>query len=51
MKMLTRAELKNKLIDAGVRPSVQRLAIFEYVHRSTAHNGQGREATWTSIDG
>ena len=37
MKVLTRAELKNRLVDAGVRPSVQRLAIFEYVHRSTAH--------------
>ena len=37
MKMLTRPELKKKLVDAGIRPSVQRLAIFEYVHRSTAH--------------
>lgn len=37
MKVLTRAELRNRLVDAGVRPSVQRLAIFEYVHRSTAH--------------
>lgn len=37
MRILSRAELKNELIRSGIRPSVQRLAIYEYVHRSTAH--------------
>ena len=31
--MVSKAELKQELIDAGIRPSVQRLAIFEYVKR------------------
>ena len=35
--MLSRAELKQELIDAGIRPSVQRLAIFEYVRKSCQH--------------
>lgn len=35
--MVSRAELKQELIDAGIRPSVQRLAIFEYVRRSCQH--------------
>ena len=35
--MLSRAELKQELIDAGIRPSVQRLAIFEYVRQSCQH--------------
>lgn len=34
---VTRAELKQELIDAGIRPSVQRLAIFEYVRKSCQH--------------
>ena len=34
---LSRAELKQELIDAGIRPSVQRLAIFEYVRKSCQH--------------
>lgn len=34
---MTRAELKQELIDAGIRPSVQRLAIFEYVRKSRQH--------------
>ena len=37
MKSLTRAELKTELINAGIRPSVQRLAIYEYVRKSKAH--------------
>ena len=36
-KMVTRAELKEELINAGIRPSVQRLAIFEYVKKSCQH--------------
>ena len=35
--MVSRAELKQELIDAGIRPSVQRLAIFEYVRQSRQH--------------
>lgn len=37
MKKLTRAELKNELQNAGIRPSVQRLAIYEFVRMSKAH--------------
>ena len=29
--------MKQELIDAGIRPSVQRLAIFEYVRKSCQH--------------
>lgn len=29
--------MKQELIDAGIRPSVQRLAIFEYVRQSCQH--------------
>ena len=35
--MVSRAELKEELINAGIRPSVQRLAIFEYVRNSCEH--------------
>ena len=35
--MVSRAYLKQELIDAGIRPSVQRLAIFEYVRQSCQH--------------
>ena len=35
--MVSRAELKEDLINAGIRPSVQRLAIFEYVRNSCQH--------------
>ena len=35
--MVSRAELKEELINAGIRPSVQRLAIFEYVRKSCQH--------------
>lgn len=35
--MVSRSELKEELIKAGIRPSVQRLAIFEYVRRSCQH--------------
>ena len=35
--MVSRAELKEELLNAGIRPSVQRLAIFEYVRRSCQH--------------
>ena len=35
--MATRAELREELINAGIRPSVQRLAIFEYVRNSCQH--------------
>ena len=35
--MVSRAELKEELIKAGIRPSVQRLAIFEYVRNSCEH--------------
>ena len=35
--MASRAELKEELIKAGIRPSVQRLAIFEYVKNSCQH--------------
>lgn len=37
MEMLNKTQLKNELIGAGIRPSVQRLAIYEYVCRSKAH--------------
>ena len=35
--MVSRADLKQELMDAGIRPSVQRLAIFEYVRQSCQH--------------
>jgi Fe2+ or Zn2+ uptake regulation protein len=35
--MISRADLRQELIDAGIRPSVQRLAIFEYVRQSCQH--------------
>ena len=35
--MVSRAVLKDELINAGIRPSVQRLAIFEYVRNSCQH--------------
>lgn len=35
--MVSRTDLKQELIDAGIRPSVQRLAIFEYVRQSCQH--------------
>lgn len=35
--MVSRSELKTELMNAGIRPSVQRLAIFEYVRRSHEH--------------
>lgn len=35
--MVSRAELKEELVRAGIRPSVQRLAIFEYVRNSCQH--------------
>ena len=35
--MATRAELREELIKAGIRPSVQRLAILEYVRQSCQH--------------
>ena len=35
--MISRADLKEELINAGIRPSVQRLAIFEYVRKSCQH--------------
>ncbi len=35
--MASRADLKDELIRAGIRPSVQRLAIFEYVRNSCQH--------------
>lgn len=34
---MTRAELKQQLIDAGIRPSVQRLAIYEFVKSTKVH--------------
>ena len=34
---VSRADLKQELIAAGIRPSVQRLAIFEYVRQSCQH--------------
>ena len=34
---VSRVELKEELINAGIRPSVQRLAIFEYVRKSCQH--------------
>ena len=37
VNMVSRAELKEELINAGIRPSVQRLAIFEYVRNSCEH--------------
>lgn len=37
MKRFTRAELKKELLNAGIRPSVQRLAIYEYVRNSCSH--------------
>ena len=35
--MKTRQELKNELVGAGIRPSVQRLAIYEFVKRNPVH--------------
>ena len=35
--MVSRAELKEELTKAGIRPSVQRIAIFEYVRNSCQH--------------
>jgi Fe2+ or Zn2+ uptake regulation protein len=35
--MKTRIELKNELINAGIRPSVQRLAIYEFVKTHPIH--------------
>lgn len=35
--MVSRAELKEELLKAGIRPSVQRLAIFEFVRSSCQH--------------
>lgn len=37
MDAMTRADFKKELLDAGIRPSVQRLAIYEYVRRSCSH--------------
>ena len=37
MRMLTRPELKMQLQNVGIRPSVQRLAIYEYVKNSCEH--------------
>ncbi len=37
VKVMTRKELKEMLMNAGIRPSVQRLAIFEYVKNSKQH--------------
>lgn len=37
MKKMTRAELRKELLNAGIRPSVQRVAIYEFVHRSCSH--------------
>ena len=34
---VSRVELKEELVNAGIRPSVQRLAIFEYVRKSCQH--------------
>lgn len=34
---MSRAQLKEELANAGIRPSVQRLAIFEYVRNSCEH--------------
>ena len=36
-KMIARSELKKELINAGIRPSVQRLAIYEYVKSHHTH--------------
>ncbi len=35
--MASRADLKEELISVGIRPSVQRLAILEYVRNSCQH--------------
>jgi Fe2+ or Zn2+ uptake regulation protein len=32
-----RSELKKELVDAGIRPSVQRLAIYEFVKNNPVH--------------
>lgn len=37
MKLYTRAELRKELVNAGIRPSVQRLAIYEYVRNNRTH--------------
>lgn len=34
---MTRAELKQQLLDAGIRPSAQRLAIYEFVKSTKVH--------------
>lgn len=36
-KMIPRSELKNELMNAGIRPSVQRLAIYEFVKNHPVH--------------
>ncbi len=35
--MFTRAELRKELTNAGIRPSVQRLAIYEFVRNNRTH--------------
>ncbi len=35
--MIARSELKKELIEAGIRPSVQRLAIYEFVKNNPVH--------------
>ncbi len=35
--MKTRIELKNELLNVGIRPSVQRLAIYEFVKNNPVH--------------
>ena len=35
--MISRSELKKELISAGIRPSAQRLAIFEFVKNNPVH--------------
>lgn len=35
--MITRSELKTDLMKAGIRPSVQRLAIYEFVKNNPIH--------------
>ena len=36
-KEMTRTELKKQLLDAGIRPSAQRLAIYEFVKSTKVH--------------
>ena len=35
--MISRSELKKELMEAGIRPSVQRLAIYEFVKNNPIH--------------